>query len=189
MRRTGAFLCLFTAAACAQEANSGFELRTTVSAVASESQELTDAPRDGSPVTGGVRAILYPTWKLNSHWTISGAYQVISRPYFAEDFETQGYGVKGELLQLNLSYARFWEHNRSVVVRVGQMSSAFGAFLQRYDSMQNPLIGIPAAYGYYYDPVTVSGIGGRASGCDGGEVRRARAVREFVAGEPAQHFR
>jgi hypothetical protein len=40
------------------------------------------------------RAMLYPTWKLNSHWTISGAVQVHSRPYFEEEFGTQGYGVK-----------------------------------------------------------------------------------------------
>src|SRR5579863_6364902 len=180
--RACACLCLFAAIASAQEASSGFELRTTLSAVSSESQELTDAPRDGSPVTGGFRAILYPTWKLNSHWTISGAYQVISRPYFAEDFETQGHGVKGELLQLNLSYARFWEHNRSVVVRVGQMSSAFGAFLQRYDSMQNPLIGIPAAYGYYYNPVTFVGLVGAQVDATAGKFD-ARA--QFVNSSPA----
>jgi len=86
--------------------------------------------------------MLYPTWKLNSHWTISGAVQVHSRPLFAEEFETQGYGVKGDLLQLNLSYARFWSRNRSMVVARGQLSSAFGAFLQRYDAADNPLIGV-----------------------------------------------
>ncbi len=46
--RVIALLCVFGAVACAQEANSGFELRTTVSAVTAESQELSDAPRDGS---------------------------------------------------------------------------------------------------------------------------------------------
>ncbi len=180
--RTCAFLSLFGAAAFAQEANSGFELRTTVSAVTSYSQELQDAPRDGSPATGGFRATLYPTWKLNSNWTISGAYQVISRPYFAEDFDMQGNGVKGELLQLNLSYARFWDHNRSVVVRVGQMSSAFGAFLQRYDSMENPLIGIPPAYGYYYNPVTFLGLVGAQVDATAGKFD-ARA--QFVNSSPA----
>ena len=147
------FLC-GAATVCGQEADSGFELRTTLSAVSSYSQELSEPPRNGSEVIGGFRAILYPTWKLNSHWTISGAVQVQSRPYFKEDFETQGNGVQGDLLQLNLGYARFWEHTRSVVVRVGQLSSAFGAFLQRYDSAENPLIGVPSAYGYYYKPVT-----------------------------------
>jgi hypothetical protein len=126
--RAFAIILSVAASACAQEADSRFELRTTLSAVSSYSQEFSEAPRNGSEVTGGFRAILYPTWKLNSHWTISGAMQVHSRPYFQEEFGTQGYGVKGDLLQLNLGYARFWEHNRSLVVRVGQLSSAFGAF-------------------------------------------------------------
>ena len=105
--RVFAFFILVAVPACAQEADSGFELRTTLSAVSSYSQELSLPPRDGSDVTGGFRAMLYPTWKLNSHWTISGAFQFQSRPYFEEDFSTQGYGVKGDLMQLNLGYARF----------------------------------------------------------------------------------
>jgi len=155
-----ALFWFFAVGALAQEADSGFELRTTLSAVSSYSQELSEPPRNGSEVTGGFRAMLYPIWKLNSHWTISGAVQVQSRPYFEEDFTTKGYGVKGDLLQLNLGYARFWSHDRSLVVRVGQLSTAFGAFLQRYDSADNPLIGIPSAYGYYYKPVTFQGLVG-----------------------------
>ncbi len=180
--RAIAFCLAAAATACAQEADSGFELRTTLSAVSSYSQELSLPPRDGSDVTGGFRAMLYPTWKLNSHWTISGAYQLQSRPYFEEDFETQGYGVKGDLLQLNLGYARFWEHNRSLVVRVGQLSSAFGSFLQRYDSADNPLIGIPSAYGYYYKPVTFKGLVGAQVDATAGKFD-ARA--QFVNSSPA----
>ena len=150
-------LSLLATAVFAQEANSGFELRTNVSAAAFYSQELGEPPRNGSQVTGGFRALMYPTWKLDSHWTISGAVQLYSRPYFAEQFETQGYGIKGDVLQLNLGYSRFWSHNRSVIVRVGQLTSAFGSFLQRYDPTENSMISIPAAYGYYYKPVTFLG--------------------------------
>jgi hypothetical protein len=150
-------LLLAATAVFAQEADSGFELRTNVSAAAFYSQELGQPPRDGSQATGGFRALLYPTWKIDSHWTVSGAVQVYSRPYFAEQFETQGYGVKTDVLQLNLGYSRFWNGNRSVVVRVGQLMSAFGSFLQRYDPTENSVIGIPEAYGYYYKPVTSLG--------------------------------
>jgi hypothetical protein len=180
--RTCAFLLLFAAAACAQEAGSGFELRTTLSAASFYSQELSDPPRDGAQVTGGFRAMLYPTWKLNSHWTISGAVQVHSRPYFEEEFGSQGYDVKADLLQLNLSYARFWSNNRSLVVRVGQLSSAFGAFPQRYDSADNPLIGVPSAYGYYYKPVTFQGLAGVQVDATVGKLD-ARA--QFVNSSPA----
>ena len=37
----------------------------------------------------------------------------------------------------------------SVNVRVGQLSSAVGAFNLRYDDAVNPLIDIPVLYGYY----------------------------------------
>jgi len=42
--------------------------------------------------------MLYPTWKIDKHWTISGAIDVNSRPYFEEDFSTQGYGVTTRIL-------------------------------------------------------------------------------------------
>ncbi len=181
MRRCALFW-LFAVTAFAQEADSGFELRSTVSAISSYSEELSQPPRDGADVTGGFQAMLYPTWKLNSQWTISGAMQIISRPYYEEDFETQGYGVKGNLLQLNISYARFWSHNRSVVARVGQLSSAFGAFAQRYDTSVNPLIGIPSAYGYYYTPVALLGLTGAQVDATAG---RFDARAQFVNSSPA----
>ena len=158
MKACGTIL-LIAAAASAQEANSGLELRTTVSESASYAEQLTQQPRGGEPVSGGFRAMLYPTWKLNSHWAVSGAVQVHSRPFFSEEFGTQGYGVRADILQANLSYSRNWEMG-SLVVRVGQMSSAFGSFLQRYDAAVNPLIGVPTAYGYYYKGVTLLGLMG-----------------------------
>ena len=67
--RAYAFFLFLAATACAQEADSGFELRTTLSAASSYSQELSEPPRNGSEVLGGFRAIMYPTGKLNSNWT------------------------------------------------------------------------------------------------------------------------
>src|SRR5690242_9957554 len=84
------YLCLgwvlCATAAWAQEAESGFELRSTVSVQAAHSPDLTEEPREGAPWVGGFQALLYPTWKLDSHWAVSGAIQIHSRPYFAEEF-------------------------------------------------------------------------------------------------------
>ena len=44
------------------------------------------------------------------------------------------------------------------MVRAGQLSSAFGSFLLRYDDAANSLIDMPLAYGYYYKPVTSLGL-------------------------------
>lgn len=144
---------------CAQEADSGFELRTTVAAQSMYSHELTEPHRSGSPLDGAFAVTLNPTWKLNSRWSVNSAVQVHSVPYYQEEFSEKGHSVNTTLLQFNLSYARFWT-NRSLVVRVGELTSAFGTFLSRYDAADNPLVGLPTAYGYYYKPVGFSGLAG-----------------------------
>ncbi len=154
MRRGALFFGSFLSLLRAQEAPAGFEVRATVSQETAYSHE-----RDGEPLTGGFRAVLYPTWKLNEHWTVSGLVQTTSSPYFYEQFSTPGYHIDTNLLQANLSYSRSWK-NRLVVVRVGQMSSAFGSFLLRYDDARNALIDAPVGYGYYYKPVSNLGVAG-----------------------------
>ncbi|MGI8744470.1 MAG: hypothetical protein ACR2NN_18230 [Bryobacteraceae bacterium] len=181
MRFAGWYFVCTLAAACAQEAVSGFELRATATTEAAYSRELTAWPRDGAPVIAGFRSIFYPTWKLSKHWTISGAVEVHSRPYSYSEFGTQGYGVKADILQAHLSYSRFW-NNRSLVVRVGQLSSAFGSFLLRYDDNDNPLIGMPLSYGYYYQPVTIYGLAGAQVDATAGKLD-VRA--QFVNSSPA----
>jgi hypothetical protein len=144
--------------AWAQEANSGFELRTTLTGEAVYAPALTEAPRDGDSVSGGFRGMLYPVWKWNEHWSVEGTVQVHSRPYFTQEFSTQGYGVKADVLQAHLNYTRFWK-DAELTVRAGQLSTAFGAFLLRYDDMQNPLLDMPMSYGYY-SATTVLGLAG-----------------------------
>jgi hypothetical protein len=103
------------------------------------STELEQAPRSGSVMSGGFRLMLYPTWKLSRHWMFYGAYQTVSRPYYYSEFETQGYGIRGNIAQGYLSYTQVWQ-DASVVVKAGELSSAFGAFGLRYDDRDNALV-------------------------------------------------
>jgi hypothetical protein len=143
----------------AQEAASGFDLRATFTAQAVSSNELTQAPRSGSPMIVGARSVVYPTWKINDNWFITGALQLATRPYYFEDLSTVGYGAKGALLQSTLNYSRVWP-KASVLVRAGEMSTAFGSFLLRYDDADNPLVDLPVGYGYYYSLVSILGVAG-----------------------------
>ena len=154
-----ALLLLMAGTIWAQEADSGFELRTTASVQSVYAHELTELPRNGAPMTAGFQALLYPTWKLNSHWTVSGAIQVHSRPYFPEEFTTQGFGVKTQILNASVGYSQFWNKG-SVVVRAGQLLSAFGLFLLRYDPATNPFAGAPPGYGYYGGGASIEGLAG-----------------------------
>ena len=143
----------------AQEASSGLDLRATLSGRVAAATELTQPPRSGSAGTAGFRSVFYPTWKMSEHWTVTGAMQVASRPYFLEDYSTKGYGVKGDLLQASLNYSRISDKG-SILMRAGEMPTAFGSFPLRYDDAENPLIDLPIEYGYYTAPVSDLGLAG-----------------------------
>ena len=143
----------------AQEASSGLDLRATVTAQVLASNELTDPPRSGAPLAVGARSVVYPTWKISDNWFVTGALQLTTRPYFFGDFSTVGYGAKGLVLQSSLNYSRL-SSKGSVLVRAGELSTAFGSFMLRYDDADNALVDLPIEYGYYYSPVSILGVAG-----------------------------
>lgn len=140
----------------AQEAQSGFDFRTTISGQGIISSTLTEAPRDGAPASAGFRGVAYPTLKFNDNWTATAALQLVTYPYYYDELDDKDFGAKGYVLQASLNYARVSERG-SLLVRVGQLSSSFGSFLLRYDDADNPLVDIPLQYGYY-GPVSELGL-------------------------------
>ena len=170
MTRTVCLGCLLPLVLLGQEANSGFD-----------SALLTESPRDGSAVSGGFRLLLYPTWKISKHWTVAGTVETVSRPYSVQDFSTQGYGIKTNVLQGYLCYSQFCKGG-SVGVRVGQLSTAFGSFLLRYDDAINPLTDVPMSYGYYYSTVTILELAGAQVDVNAGKLDlRAQFVNSSSA--------
>ena len=143
----------------AQEANSGLDLRETLSGQFAASNVLTEAPRSGAPASVGFRSVSYPTWKISSNWTATGVWQFTTRPYFYEDFSTAGYGANGDLLQASLNYSRVSDKG-SILIRAGQLQTVFGSFPLFYDDMDNALVDLPIEYGYYGAPVSLYGIDG-----------------------------
>ena len=141
------------------EAETGFGLQGTFSAMAAASTQFGETPRSGSLGDGGFRLMLYPTWKLSSHWTFYGALQAVSRPYYYSEFETQGHGVRGNIAQGFLSYSQVWQ-DASVQVKVGELSSAFGSFPLHYDDKDNPMVDLPLQYGYYGSFATLNSLAG-----------------------------
>jgi len=143
----------------AQEANSGFDLRATLTGQSVASSELTEAPRSGAPLSIGSRSVAYPTWKVNENFFLTGAIQLITRPYYFKDLSVSGYGAKGNILQASLNYSRV-SSNGSLLLRAGELTTAFGSFLLRYDDADNALIDLPMEYGYYYSPVSILPVAG-----------------------------
>lgn len=138
----------------AQEASSGYELAATLTGAGYYSREMV-----AGPATAAFRAMIYPTYKINERWSASAAIQLHSTPFFREQFANAGHTVQTNVLHAQLTYARYGRRS-SLVWRAGQLSSAFGAFLLRYDDASNPLPDMPLAYGYYYKSVTNLGLPG-----------------------------
>ena len=146
--------------ALGQERNGGLEVPFTITGGGFLTERTEQAPRSASAFTAGTRVVAYPTLRLDENWFFSGAVQFHSRPYFFEEFGTQGYGAEVDVLQAYVGYERYWDRN-VVSFRAGQLSSAFGSFLLRYDDAVNPLVDLPLSYGYYYtSPVTNLGLVG-----------------------------
>jgi hypothetical protein len=101
------------------------------------------APRD----FGAFRLLAMPEIKLGSHWYGYGALQLRLTPYFYEDSYEEVRQVKFDTLQAFLGYSRTWNHT-AVGVKIGKLSSAFGAFPLHYDDMVNPLLDQPLQYNY-----------------------------------------
>jgi hypothetical protein len=142
-----------------QEASKGIDLRATVTMESVASNELSGEPRGGSPIILATRSVFYPTLKFSENWFVAGAVQFATRPYFYQDLSTSGYGARGILLQAAINYSRVSDRG-SLVVRAGEMPTAFGSFLLRYDETNNPLVDVPPAYGYYYAPISFLGVAG-----------------------------
>lgn len=149
---------LICAAACAQEADYGFEVPATVSVFSAQSHRGSPA-RSSAYAAPAFRAVIYPSVKLGKHWFGYGAVQVHSSPYFYEELATTGHAIRAHILQAYVGYARVAD-GRSLVLKAGQLTSAFGSFALRYDDQRNWLIDLPQSYGYYYYPVTLYGLPG-----------------------------
>ena len=120
----------------AQEASSGIDLQATVTGEAGFSDQW----------RAGLRSILYPTIKLGQHWTVAGAIEAISRPWDPQEFTEAGYGIRGRIIQATAGYSVVGRKS-SLIVRAGQMPSAFGSFMLRYDDAENPMLPRPQLTG------------------------------------------
>jgi hypothetical protein len=131
----------------AQEASSGFTMPVTLgaTAMATHRTQLEAANSGASPYTAGLRAMLYPTLKLGSHWLAYGAFQLRTTPYFYYDAYNPTLDFKAHMIQGFLGYTA---QTRGVqwVAKAGRLTTALGSFPLRYDDAENPLIDQPLGY-------------------------------------------
>src|SRR5262245_58009064 len=131
----------------AQDASRGVLMPFTVSGGVLVSERSRAADPDAAEVAPGFRAVFYPSLKIDSHWFAYSAVQVQSKPFFYYDAFYPQKEVNVALHQLFVGYS--WNREDSaLVVKAGELPSAFGSFPLRYDDTVNPLLDQPLGYGY-----------------------------------------
>ena len=131
----------------AQDAERGVTVPFTISGGLLVSERSRAADPNAGRVTPGIRAVFYPSLKIDRKWFTYSAIQVQSKPFFYYDAFYPEKEVELQIQQLFLGYNRSRE-NSSIVFKVGKLPSAFGSYPLRYDDTVNPLLDQPFGYGY-----------------------------------------
>jgi hypothetical protein len=134
--------------ALSQEAESGITLPVTITGEALYTHRLQSAEANASPATAAFHAVLYPGFKLGSHWFVYSSIHVSSTPFYYSDAYEPDHQLETQVVQAFLGYTRNYG-TTSVVVKAGKLASAFGAFPLHYDDADNPLLDQPLPYAAY----------------------------------------
>jgi hypothetical protein len=129
-----------------QEASYGISVPITISGDGLYEHGAPAHDGQESSFTGGARAVVSPTLRLGAHWFLYSAIEVYSSSYFAYDRPGgEGPPVGADALQAFVGYtAKAGE--LSLLIKGGQLSSAFGLFPVEYDDAKTPFVNPPAMY-------------------------------------------
>lgn len=131
----------------AQEATSAISIPITISGDIRATNKQPDEDGPTSPAVG-FRAVLSPTLRITQHWFLYAALDAHSSNYFA--YPTAAYDDDEKSVQLDWMQAFIGYTNTvskaSILIKAGQLSSAFGAFPIDYDEAKMPLIDAPPLY-------------------------------------------
>ncbi|MBV9404752.1 MAG: hypothetical protein JO211_05375 [Acidobacteriaceae bacterium] len=140
-------LCLALAASAqTQEPDYGISVPFTFSGNLLYTHGFAGDDYTGNSTTIGFRAVLSPTVRLGDHWFFYSALETHSSNYFRyrSGLDTNQF-ARLNLMQAFLGYTTTFGNSR-LLLKVGQLSSAFGSFPVEYDDAKDPFPNPPPAY-------------------------------------------
>ncbi|MGA8026571.1 MAG: hypothetical protein WB992_05455 [Bryobacteraceae bacterium] len=143
-------LAVFALLAClsllGQEASSGISVPVTISGNVRNAHGQPTEDDPATSTTAGFRAVLSPTLRIGPHWFFYSALEVHSSSYFP--YETGLDDDQPVYFEVMQAYAGYTTTVSAVtlLIKAGQLSSAFGLFPLEYDDSKMPLIDAPPVY-------------------------------------------
>lgn len=134
--------------AFAQEADAGIAVPVSITGGALYSHRMQgDNPMAG-PVDGAFHLSLSPSVKLSAHWFVYSSLQLRSTPFYYYDAYDADHNIDFQVVQAFLGYTRTY-NSTTIIIKAGQLASAFGSFPLHYEDADNPLLDQPLSYATY----------------------------------------
>jgi hypothetical protein len=141
-------LAAFALPAASQDAESGVTVPVSVTGGAIYSHRMQGDEPTTSPYAGAFHASFSPSLKLNAHWFVYSSLQLWSTPFYYYDAYAADREIKFHAVQAFLGYTQRYQ-SVTLIVKAGQLASAFGSFPLHYDDADNALLDQPLPYATY----------------------------------------
>jgi hypothetical protein len=171
-------LAMISLPAAAQDAETGIAVPVTITGGALYSHRMQgDNPGTG-PLAGAFHATFSPSLRLNAHWFAYASIQLRSTPFYYYDAFEADRTIRAQAVQAFVGYTMTYK-SATLLVKAGQLITAFGSFPLHYDDSDNPLLDQPLSYSTYLNlpPVEMGcnaqsltqspGVPGTGSPCSG----------------------
>jgi hypothetical protein len=141
-------LALVSMPAAAQEADAGIAVPMSITGGALYTHRMQGDKAAAGPFAGAFHASFSPSLKLGPHWFVYSSLQLRSTPFYYYDAYRADHSVDFHAVQAFLGYTRSY-HSTTIVIKAGQLASAFGSFPLHYDDADNALLDQPLTYATY----------------------------------------
>ncbi len=134
--------------AAAQEADAGIAVPVSITGGALYTHRMQGDNPAAGPLAGAFHASFSPSLKLSAHWFAYASLQLRSTPFYYYDAYDADHNIDFQTVQAFLGYTRTYK-STTIVIKAGQLASAFGSFPLHYDDADNPLLDQPLPYATY----------------------------------------
>ncbi len=141
-------LAVISLPAAAQDAEAGIAVPITITGDLLYTHRMQGDNPSAGPVAGGFHLALSPSLRLSAHWFAYASIQVRSTPFYYYDAFEDDHDIDIEAIQAFLGYTTTYK-SATILVKAGQLATAFGAFPLHYDDADNPLLDQPLSYVTY----------------------------------------
>ena len=132
----------------AQDAETGIAVPVTITGGALYSHRMQGDNPAAGPWAGAFHAAFSPSLRLNAHWFAYASIQLRSTPFYYYDAFEADHNIELQAVQAFVGYTTTYK-SATLLVKAGQLVTAFGSFPLHYDDADNPLLDQPLSYSTY----------------------------------------